>query len=316
MRNRVFLCVMALALAARTTAGPLSCPDSPGLCSWDEKAGWRLLWEPKAGPSWIHGYWTTKNGAVVVRLIAHNADGRIVVLTPQYEVVALRELGDGSSVSAVSGETPSGAVVLCQSTIGEGARCDSQVAPAGETVEEQLYFPPDCLYPRYLRNGAVACVSRMGEPALLVNAGHHFEPAVGLRGLDDVRDVLPYRDGLLVWTDTSLYVWEAFSSIREIGIEAKRISDVMVYGDDVFILSAFYDWETQSWSAGEVLRANQDSAPTVVWSSKEFLPRNLIPRIPNGLLLDVADPLGVHRQLIWLSEGQRVIAKKVWQGSK
>lgn len=312
---------MAAALSANLLAGPLICPDEVGLCSWERKVGWSPLWKTSRP---IQSYWSASNGAVVLLIRGHQDSGRIVVLTPEHKVALVRELGNGVSLAAVSAETPSGGLIICQDTP-ELSLCDSYLTPTGQKrVYDLPLFPTDCLYPRFLRGGAAVCATAyLANSKLLVedSKGGFFKPVVDLPDGPYIKDLVPHGEGVLILIREALYFWEPSSTLRR--IQTDPVWWVSARGGEAFIATALYD-ESQGggirapargWSF-TVSKLRQDLQLDVVWSSNELAPWHLTPAASHEFLLDAS--WGRRRQLIHLTLDAKGVAneKVVWSTNR
>jgi len=304
-----FLTLASLTIApAISWAGPLSCPDGVGLCLWDHVSGWRPVW--KVRDVFVNSYWTTRDGYVVTLARGHQDPGRIYVLSPEYKMMFDRELENALPLVAVTTETPSGALLICQATP-ELSACDTYLDPSssGSSLDEPS-FPVGCLYPRFLSNGDLACAELSSLTRIFVRRATEstFEAAYDLPRSSRLVDIQPYSDGFLIATTDSLHLWKLDGTSTR--IDAPPPSWMVVRDNVVFLATSSYDEAEQEWSF-TVGRLQGDLSFETLWTSNDLVPRTLTELAPQSFVLDAWSH--GKRGLFQLSVDRgTAVAEKVW----
>jgi hypothetical protein len=220
------------------------CPRSRALCSWSSDAGWKKVWKP--GTS-LGSFESTRSGAIVANVgLGHMNQGNILVLSPDYHPVFSRpKIGRFEELWT---EASDGRVILCkasQSAFSNDTICDTIVDPSRGTVESTEMFPPECLFPRFLRGDRMACIKLgLGAGTLHVKHSAHgeWEEVASGPELNSPSDTVPYEDGLLIINDERLYSWRPNGGFAR--IESDSVSWARALGERVFV--ATYTWDRSS----------------------------------------------------------------------
>ncbi len=209
MKTSLYLATVLLAQIAQGSAWPLWCPDRSGLCSWTAGQGWTRHWKSKV----MWDFETTSNGAVVVLERGHQAPGRTVVLTSERKLGATLDLESQLPFETLWTETRDGDVLLCSGSAASFL-CTETVTADGTRRTVQPMFPAGCMLPRFFGEASRACIDA-GQ--LVVSDGETggFRPVPGLSALQSTRNVVPWRDGLLILHDERIRYWSRGSDRAE-----------------------------------------------------------------------------------------------------